>query len=174
MSTGRSAPKAALAAAVLSLIMLALIPSSALAATAAITFTQTDCAGGAPGLGSLQLQGDASGLPAGTDVWVEFGVVPDGSGGWLVYDAKAATVLPGGTVSATSELLTGLTLVGGEQVDLMVTDQISGEVYATAMAFVACAPPAMPTTKADCLHGAWADWAVFRNTGECLKFVRNL
>jgi hypothetical protein len=174
MNRRRSSPKAVIAATVISLLMLALIPSSTLAAEAVLTFTQTDCAGGAAGLGSLQMHGYASGLPAGADVWVEFGVIPDGSGGWLVYDAQDATVLGDGTVSATSKLIEGLTLAGGEQVDLMVTDQNSGEVYATAMALVACAPPAMPTTKADCLHGGWADWGIFRNTGECLKFVRNL
>lgn len=171
MNGRRPAPKAVIAT-VLSLLMVALIPSSALAATASITFTHTECVGGAAGLGSLQVQGDASGLLPGASVWAEFGFVPDGSGGWLAYDAQPATVVDG-AISATSSPITGLTLAGGEQVDFWVTDQTSGVVYATGMALVVCAPPAMPTTKADCLHGGWADWA-FRNTGECLKFVRNL
>ena len=32
-------------------------------------------------------------------------------------------------------------------------------------------PPSGPTSKSDCTNGAWRTWEMFKNQGQCIRYV---
>jgi hypothetical protein len=165
MTSLRRAPRAAAAAAGLSLLLLSLFPAAASAAGASITQTSaTNCAGGV-----VEFQLDASGLTWGDPYIFEFGFRPDGSGGYAEYSGWVVTIDSTGTWSMVFTL-TGQTVSGGEVADFWVTSVWTLEKLASASATLQCRPP-MPTSASQCKNGGWAAWSDFRNQGDCVSFV---
>ena len=162
--TRRFAPRVTATVSLVSLLLLAFSPGTVSAATAVVTQTaNTDCAAGV-----VEFQGTATGLDPATGYIVEFNFVrQDGN-----FDSQSFTVTSDmtGTITQTATFMNQIGAQTGDQVTFTVMDY-SGVPVATDGATLDCSPP-MPTSTSQCKHKGWQDWPVFRNPGDCQKYVR--